>query len=246
MLKQCKQQKKTKKRWKRNWKLASDGNYYPPPEQLPFTPGFSKLTPGTKCFVVCPQRVEFGGVHAGIWCTIKECYKHTILVGVGRGHNNKYIVSPIYLAKPKKDGTISKQFYHNLILKSINCMIDFPKKLTSYIRKESIMGKGDKRTASKQRQKKKLKKKRRTLAERKIKAKAISSKRVKKEKKKRVTITGAIFAYFDKSYAQHGSLEKISYERCLKIAKMVKPETAFNKGHFSWYRNQYRLKRDID
>lgn len=220
---------------------AEDGTSYISCKPLPFTPGFEELVPGLKCLVICAQRSTEGGAHNSVRCKIKECYKHVILIGVGKYYRDTHLVSPIYLAKLKRDGTIPNSFYHRLVLGMFSSKRIMPVKLQSYIRKENLMGRGDRPKKGK-----KKPKRRRTPAERRTKAKAISSKRVKKEKKKRVTITGAIFAYFDKVRAQHGDLKKISYERTLKIAKMVKPTTAFNKGHFSWYRNAYRLARDID
>lgn len=211
---------------------------FPAPEPLPYTPGFKRLVPGVRCILICPERVEFGGIHNSTKCVVKECYKNVILIGVGRYYRQEYHVSPIYLAIPKRDGTISKSFHHNLMLKSINCMIGFPKKLTKFMRKESEMGRGDRK---KRHPKKKRATRKRTPAERKTRAKAVSSKRKKKPKKKRITITALMYAYFDKV-----GLEKIKYERAKRIAQQVKPDTKFNRQHFSWYRNQYRILRDID
>lgn len=220
---------------------AEDGTSYVSCKPLPFTPGYKKLIPGLRCRLIVCNHNSLDMRDRGVRCKIIECYKHVLLIGVGSYYRDTYLVSPIYLAKLKRDGTIPNSFYHRLVLGMFSGKRTMPVKLQSYIRKENLMGRGDRPKKGK-----KKPKRRRTPAERRTKAKAISSKRVKKEKKKRVTITGAIFAYFDKVRAQHGDLKKISYERTLKIARMVKPTTAFNKGHFSWYRNAYRLARDID
>lgn len=51
------------------------------------------------------------------------------------------------------------------------------------------------------------------------------------------TITDAIYSRFDDR-----GIENVSYEECRELAQQVKPDTAFNKGHFSWYKNHYKKK----
>lgn len=55
--------------------------------------------------------------------------------------------------------------------------------------------------------------------------------------KKQQGIGVAIYALFDEN-----GVDNVSYEECEAVAKSVKPETAFNKGHFSWYKNKYNKK----
>lgn len=215
---------------------AEDGTTYPTAVPLPFTPGFKRLVSGLRCLVICSPHAESSGRHESVRCKIKECYKHVILIGVGKYYRNDYLVSPVYLANPKRNGMVPDSFYHQLVLSSLSGERVMPKELQSYIRKESSMGKGDKKLRSRR-----DKKRRRTPAERKAKAKQISSKKsTKKEKKKHISIRSVLFAYFDQV-----GLKNIKYDRALKIAQKVKADTAFNASHFSWYRNQYRLKHDI-
>lgn len=45
----------------------------------------------------------------------------------------------------------------------------------------------------------------------------------------------AIYAYFDEV-----GVDNAIYEKSLEIAKKIMPNTKYNKGHYSWYRNKYR------
>ena len=56
---------------------------------------------------------------------------------------------------------------------------------------------------------------------------------------RRGTIIDAIYSLFDEK-----GIEKVSYEECETLAKQIKPNTAFNKNHFSWYKRDYREKRN--
>lgn len=56
-------------------------------------------------------------------------------------------------------------------------------------------------------------------------------------KKTRPGIGTAIYALFDDK-----GVDSVSYGECEAVAKSVKPDTAFNKRHFSWYKNHYRKK----
>lgn len=49
-----------------------------------------------------------------------------------------------------------------------------------------------------------------------------------------------MYDFFDKV-----GLDKATYDRCLKLAKSVKTDTKFNRYHHSWYRNDYRNKRNL-
>jgi len=197
------------KRCKPQMTKAEDGTSYIVPEPLPFTPGFKRLVSGTRCLVILPEYVRLGGITAyKMKCTIKECYEHVIQIGVGRGHHTTYLVSPLFLVIPLQSGRLPLGWLHRLYTESTNCIVGFPIQLATFIRKAgNQMGRGDKKV---RKPKKKLKR-RRTPAQRMRKAKEISSKRVKQPKKKRVTITGAIYAYFDSVIAKHGNLEKITY-----------------------------------
>jgi len=58
-------------------------------------------------------------------------------------------------------------------------------------------------------------------------------------KKTRPGIGAAIYALFDDK-----GINNVSYDECEAAAKSVKPDTAFNKGHFSWYKNHYKKKNN--
>ena len=79
--------------------------------------------------------------------------------------------------------------------------------------------------------------------------KKVSKKRkVKKSKKTKVrvvqyqrgTLIKSIYAMFDKV-----GWDTVTYEECLALAKSIKPDTKFNKYHFSWYKNDYKNRRDL-
>lgn len=54
-------------------------------------------------------------------------------------------------------------------------------------------------------------------------------------KSQRGQVDRTIYKLFDEK-----GVDKVSYEECEALAKQVKPDTAFNKNHFSWYKNHYR------
>jgi len=64
---------------------------------------------------------------------------------------------------------------------------------------------------------------------------------VKSTRKERISrrgsITGELYALFDEK-----GVDRVPYEEAEQLAKSVKPDTKFNKGHFSWYKRDYRLK----
>ena len=69
----------------------------------------------------------------------------------------------------------------------------------------------------------------------------ISKKSKKKVKKyQRGSLIYKIYAYFDEV-----GIDNVTYDKTEKLAKKIKPDTAFNKYHYSWYKNDYRNKRDI-
>jgi predicted transport protein len=54
---------------------------------------------------------------------------------------------------------------------------------------------------------------------------------------RRGTIIDAIYSLFDEK-----GVDNVTYEDCETLAKQIKPNTAFNKNHFSWYKRDYRGK----
>lgn len=48
----------------------------------------------------------------------------------------------------------------------------------------------------------------------------------------------AIYALFDEK-----GMDNVTCEECKELARQVKPDTAFNKNHYSWYKNQYRKEK---
>lgn len=80
----------------------------------------------------------------------------------------------------------------------------------------------------------------------------MSKKKTKKKRKKRVqksvktkkyvrgSLIKSIYAYFDDV-----GVDEATYIETYKLAKSIKPDTAFNKYHFSWYKNDYKNKRDL-
>lgn len=49
----------------------------------------------------------------------------------------------------------------------------------------------------------------------------------------------AICSLFDER-----GVDNVTYEECAALARAVKSDTAFDKGHFSWYKNDYRKRQD--
>ena len=65
--------------------------------------------------------------------------------------------------------------------------------------------------------------------------------KVKKVKRyQRGSLIKAMYDYFDKV-----GVDDSKYEVAEKLAKSIKPDTAFNKYHFSWYRNDFKNRRDL-
>jgi len=54
------------------------------------------------------------------------------------------------------------------------------------------------------------------------------------------TITGELYALFDEK-----GIDGVTYQEAEDLAKRIKPDTKYDKGHFSWHKRDYRLKRDI-
>jgi len=53
--------------------------------------------------------------------------------------------------------------------------------------------------------------------------------------KRRQTITHSMFELFDQK-----GVDDVTYDECESLAKRVKPDTKFDKSHFSWYKNKYK------
>jgi hypothetical protein len=53
------------------------------------------------------------------------------------------------------------------------------------------------------------------------------------------SIIKAVYSLFDEKGVDH-----VTYKECEELAKQIKPDTAFNKNHFSWYKRDYRIKSD--
>ena len=89
---------------------------------------------------------------------------------------------------------------------------------------------------------KKRKRRRRTVAALAGENTSTVSEKVKKKTKKykRGTLIHKIYAYFDEA-----GIENVTYDATEKLAKKIKPDTAFNKYHYSWYKNAYKNLRDI-
>ena len=47
----------------------------------------------------------------------------------------------------------------------------------------------------------------------------------------------SIYSLFDQK-----GVDNVSYDECLALAKNIKPGTAFNRNHFSWYKRDYGIK----
>ncbi len=62
-----------------------------------------------------------------------------------------------------------------------------------------------------------------------------SKKSTKKKVYKQGSLKEAIYKLFDRK-----GIAKVTYKEVENLAKRVKPDTKFNKAHFSWYRNHYR------
>ncbi len=54
---------------------------------------------------------------------------------------------------------------------------------------------------------------------------------------KRRGIMKTIYALFDEK-----GVENVTYKECEALARSIKPNTAFNRIHFSWYKRDYRMK----
>ncbi len=65
---------------------------------------------------------------------------------------------------------------------------------------------------------------------------AVETKRLSRSDRKG-TIINAIYGLFDEK-----GVDKVTYEECETLAKRIKPNTAFNQNHFSWYKRDYRRK----
>lgn len=74
-----------------------------------------------------------------------------------------------------------------------------------------------------------------------IERKKKAAKKAKKESGPRVSIGSTIYEYFDKV-----GVEKATFVKALQLAKRVKPGTAFNEGHLSWYQNTYRKEHGLE
>lgn len=59
-------------------------------------------------------------------------------------------------------------------------------------------------------------------------------------KKKRKGIKGAMYAMFDEK-----GVDGVSYDECESAARKIKPDTKFDRSHFSWYKKEY-LKKEGD
>ncbi len=62
--------------------------------------------------------------------------------------------------------------------------------------------------------------------------------KIKDHSLKRSTITNSLFDLFDKK-----GVDNATYDECESIAREVKPNTKFNRGHFSFYKMKYKEKR---
>lgn len=51
-------------------------------------------------------------------------------------------------------------------------------------------------------------------------------------------IIAALYSLFDEK-----GVENVSYEECELLALSIKPNTKFNRGHFNWYKRDYRIKK---
>ena len=65
-------------------------------------------------------------------------------------------------------------------------------------------------------------------------------KKRKPKKYVRGTLICEMYRFFDKV-----GLDLATYDKCEKLAKKIKPDTKFNRYHHSWYRNDYRNKRNL-
>jgi len=60
-----------------------------------------------------------------------------------------------------------------------------------------------------------------------------------KRPQKRRGIMHSLFELFDDK-----GVDNVTYHECEYIAREVKPDTKFNKSHFSWYKRKYKRKRE--
>ena len=66
-----------------------------------------------------------------------------------------------------------------------------------------------------------------------------ASKKGGKSKYKRGSLSAVIYAHFDKV-----GVDEAKFEKTLEIAKATKPDTKYNRYHFSWYKNKYRQQQE--
>jgi len=55
---------------------------------------------------------------------------------------------------------------------------------------------------------------------------------------KKGSLKDAVYQLFDSK-----GITKVTYQEVENLAKKIKPDTKFNKYHFSWYRNNYKKTR---
>jgi predicted ATPase len=71
-----------------------------------------------------------------------------------------------------------------------------------------------------------------------------TKKRKKSKKRKKQYQRGSLIKEIYKMFDEVG-IETVTYKETAALAKKVKPDTKFNKYHFSWYKNDYKNRRDI-
>jgi hypothetical protein len=74
-----------------------------------------------------------------------------------------------------------------------------------------------------------------------VKPQTQDSKKASKSGYKRGSLGNAIRSLFDKK-----GVDSVTFEEAEKIAKSIMPTTKFNKYHFSWYKNDYRNRQEIE
>lgn len=73
---------------------------------------------------------------------------------------------------------------------------------------------------------------------------ATKKRRPKKSRKSKPYVRGTLIKEMYKFFDKVG-LDKATYLKCETLAKHIKPDTKFNRYHHSWYRNDYRNKRNL-
>lgn len=58
-------------------------------------------------------------------------------------------------------------------------------------------------------------------------------------KKRRISLCSQIWDWFDKV-----GVDEVTYDDCKAFALKAKPDSKFNKNHFSWYKNKYREQQE--